>query len=286
MHFRRILVLGATGRIGRVLRRCWAGQSGFEHVMWQARQGDRSVQQDATGVVFDPLGAPEALARAATGASAILCLSGVTPARAAAGGVMADNIALAEAAIRAGASSGARVFLASSAAVYGNQPGVLDETCPLLPETEYGRSKVDMERRGAMLAAELGVQVCALRIGNIAGVDAILGGWKPGFQLDQFKDGRTPRRSYIGLATLARVLGDVIQALDVPDALNIAAPGVVEMGTLLDAASLRWSPRPAPKTAIAEVRLGVKRLQRFTPMAAQDTLPQVLVEEWRRLEPV
>lgn len=286
MQIRRVLVLGATGRIGRILRRCWPemGQTS-DQVIWQARRGGAPDQ-----AVFDPLAAPDALAQAAAGASAILCLSGVTNARAAAGGVMEDNSTLALAAIRAAAKSGggarARVFLASSAAVYGNQAGALAETGPLAPMSDYGRAKVDMEQSGAALGAELGVPVCALRIGNIAGVDAILGGWRPGFRLDQFKDGTTPQRSYIGPVTLARVLYDLMHRPDLPDSLNIAAPGVIEMGALLDAAGLAWMPQPAPKTAIARVELDITRLQCFTPVTTQDSQPQVLVDEWRSLEPV
>lgn len=277
----RVLVLGATGQIGKILRTCWPRLgAGADQVIWQARKGEAAPGQ----AVFDPLTAADSLPRAVMQVSTILCLSGVTPARAAQGGVMADNARLAQAAIRAGAKSGARVLLASSAAVYGNQPGALDETGPLAPMSEYGRAKVEMEQSGAALAAELGVSVCALRIGNIAGIDAILGGWRPGFRLDRFADGSTPHRSYIGPVTLARVLYDLRQRDDLPAALNIAAPGAVEMGALLDAAKLAWTPQPAPETAIARVELDITQLQRFTPVTTQDSQPQALVDEWRSLE--
>ena len=140
-----------------------------------------------------------------------------------------------------------------------------------------------MERQGARLAAELGVRVSSLRIGNIAGLDAILGGWRPGFQLDRFPDGRTPRRSYIGVETLARVLGDLAAAPDLPAVLNVAAPGAVEMGALLEAAGLGWTARPAPATAIAEVRLGVQALERVTDLTQAEGLPATLVTQWRKL---
>jgi len=254
-----------------VLFRSW----GTGAAQWQSR---RETGPDWT--VFDPLQDPGALARAAKGATAILCLAGVTSARAGAGGDMGDNTALAEAAIRAGAVCGAAVFLASSAAVYGNQAGLLDETSPLLGQSAYGRAKADMEARGAALAAELGVPVCALRIGNIAGTDAILGGWKPGFRLDRFADGRSPRRSYIGPATLARVLGALMVAENLPAVLNIATPGKVEMGALLDAAGLAWAAQPAPEAAIPEVVLSVRALLAFVTLSARDGLAQTLVDEW------
>jgi UDP-glucose 4-epimerase len=296
MHIPKVLVLGASGRIGRILRQCWLKEQVQEQVLWQARHQLQEQSQEqslwfdagqADWAVLDPLAQPEALAQAAQGREAILCLSGVVQAGVVQGrqpeGKLSDNIALAEAAIHAGAASGARVFLASSAAVYGNQRGLLDEGAPLNPVNDYGRSKAEMEVRGKALGAELGVPVCALRIGNIAGIDAILGGWKPGFRLDRFKDGRTPRRTYIGAQTLARVLGDLMGATGLPTALNIVSPGLVEMGALLDAAGLAWTPQPASQTAIAEVRLSTAALARFTSLPAS-TSAASLVAEWNALK--
>jgi nucleoside-diphosphate-sugar epimerase len=286
MRIPTVVVLGATGRIGGILRRGWAqgaGQGRFD-VLWQARAGAGTGPQtdpesdSETWAVFDPLKDPDALARAVKGARAILCLAGVVPGR---GGDMADNAALARAAIRAGAISGAKVLLTSSAAVYGARPGVLDEATPLAPVSAYGQAKADMEARGAELAHDLGVVVCALRIGNIAGVDAILGGWKPGFSLDRFADGRTPRRSYIGAQTLTRVLGDLLMADRLPGVLNVASPGPVEMGALLDAAGLDWVPRPAPDGAIDVVALSTEALARYTSLP--EISPAALVGEWRAM---
>jgi len=282
MNFTRILVMGATGRIGRILRQCW----GDTRALWQARGQERGPGW----VVLDPLGDPDGLARAAQGCGAILCLAGVVPGRTKNGHArkMGDNTALAEAAMRAGAASGARVFLASSAAVYGNRAGLLDEHTPLAPISDYGRAKADMETHAAALGAELGVPVCALRIGNIAGIDSILGGWKPGFRLDRFSDGRSPRRSYIGVQTLARVLGDLVggdlmAGRDLPTTLNIAAPGMIEMGALLDAAGLDWTPAPAPATAIPELVLSTQALARLVTLPPPAN-PAALVDEWRTLK--
>jgi len=275
MDFSRILVLGATGRIGRILRACWPEG----RALWQGR-GDAG----ADVLRLDPLADPAALAGAAQGCGAILCLAGVTPSRAAAGAAMADNVALAEAAVRAGAAAGARVLLASSAAVYGDRGGLLSEAAAPRPLGAYGRAKAEMEARGAELGAALGVAVCALRIGNVAGADAILGGWRPGFRLDRFADGRTPRRSYVGPVTLARVLGDLAMRDDLPAVLNVAAPGAVEMGALLDAAGLGWTPRPASAGAIPSVELDVTALRGFTSFRPGDSLPETMVAEWREME--
>jgi len=296
-----VLVLGATGRIGGILRKFWSKSGSLNgteggpkgRVFWQARQ-NQPADTGAGWTVLDPLSQPGALARAASGCSAILCLAGVVPGRLGPGGDLGDNIALGEAAVRAGAASGATVFLASSAAVYhsqvgnkaaGNSAKVLEENAALSPISDYGKAKAGMEARGAALGSELGVRVCALRIGNIAGVDAILGGWKPGFRLDQFPDGRTPRRSYIGMVTLAQVLGELMRIENpphgLPAALNIACPGMVEMGALLDAAGLAWTPRPAPQEAIKEVCLSTALLERFITLP--ETSPDALVAQWRTM---
>lgn len=189
---------------------------------------------------------------------------------------MDDNVTLALAAVRAGAKAGVPVLLSSSAAVYGNQTGVLDETCPLAPLNAYGQAKARMEREAQALAQNLGARVTSLRIGNIAGVDAILGGWRAGFALDRFADGATPRRSYIGAVTLARVLGDLarcsVGGRDLPDVLNVAAPGMIEMGALLDAAgwagprAMRHKP-PFPLSACRQN--GWKPSQDLTGMTAR-----------------
>lgn len=142
-----------------------------------------------------------------------------------------------------------------------------------------------MEQAVAIRAQELGVSYCALRIGNIAGIDSILGGWRPGFTLDQFADGRTPQRSYIGALTLAQVLADLVQTPDLPTTLNIASPDVVEMGKLLDAAGLLWVPRPAQTGAIARVSLDTTRLKHLIPRAAIPETPEQMVTQWRELEP-
>ena len=287
MHIPKVLVLGATGRIGTILRKRWPQDPGWgairDQVTWQTRQVAAGLGPGWCGL--DPVRQPEVLAQAATGQTVILCLAGVVTARAP-GSDLGDNVTLAEAAIRAAAGTRARVILASSAAVYGNQAGVLDEAAALAPQNAYGRAKAAMEARGAALGAELGVPVTSLRIGNIAGIDAILGGWRPGFRLDQFADGRTPRRSYIGMLSLARVLGDLVRADQLPGILNVATPGMVEMGALLDAAGLAWTPQPAPDSAISEVCLSTLALERFTSLSETEGQAAEMVRQWRLLEPV
>ena len=271
-----------------MLRHHW----GPDGARWQGRRPGAGL------CVFDPLDDPAALTRAARGCRAILCLAGVVGERAAAGADLADNAALAEAAVRAGAETGARVLLTSSAAVYGPRTGpgagICAETDALRPVSPYGRAKAEMEDRGADLGARLGVAVSALRIGNVAGSDAILGGWRDGFMLDRFADGRTPARSYIGPATLARVLWDLAirpgtepdtgsESGDLPGVINLASPGAVEMGALLDAAGLGWTPRPAPDGAIARVCLSTDRLAGLVRLEAAEATAPAMVAQWQAM---
>ena len=113
-------------------------------------------------MIADPLADAGALERAGQGIDTVLCLAGVTNAAAAAGADIADNIRLGMAAVRLGAALGARVLLASSAAVYGSEQGLLREDRALAPLSDYGRAKAEMEAEGARLGQVLGVAVTAL----------------------------------------------------------------------------------------------------------------------------
>ena len=263
-----ILVVGATGRIGGVLRRCWPDGAG----RWQTRRAEAGPGW----VQVDPLGDPGGLARAASGCGAVLCLAGAVPGR---GGDMALTTPLALAALRAGA--GAPVLVASSAAVYGAAAGPLHEGMELASLSDYGRAKAEMEQAVQEEGARLGVAVTSLRIGNIAGLDAILGGWREGFTLDRFADGRTPRRSYVGPGALAALLLALARHTGLPPVLNLALPGAVEMGALLDAAGLPWTPRPAGAGAIPEVELDTALLGSLLPLDAGPARPEELVADWR-----
>lgn len=197
---------------------------------------------------------------------------------------MRDNARLARAAITAAATTGARVLLASTAAVYGAQSGLLREAGPVCPASDYGMSKLEMEQVALELAAELDCRVTSLRIGNVAGSDAILGGWRAGFALDRFADGRTPRRSYIGPVLLAEVLLRLCRCDALPKVLNVAAPGMVEMGALLDQAGLPWQSRTPSSDAIPEVQLDVSSLAKLVDFDADAGSPARLVAEWRQSE--
>lgn len=269
-----VLLLGATGRLGGMLRRHWPTPADLRCQSRQARPGF---------LAFDPLVQQRQALASAQGVAAVICLSGITPVTAAAGVSFDLNSDLALAAIDlAGCAGVPRVFVASSAAVYGRALGALSEGQQATPVSDYGTSKLAMEQAARAAAQKAGVALTILRIGNVAGADAIVGGWRAGMQIDQFADGSTPRRSYIGPVTLARVLHHLTRAADLPEVLNIAAPGTVEMGALLDAAGLAWRPRPATQGAIAQVALDTKALERHVDFAADSSTPAGIVAEWRR----
>lgn len=265
----RDLLLGGGGRLGRMLRHHWPQGS---QLCAQSRQNGGGM------VVLDPLREPDALRNISKGRRAIICLSGVTPAHAAeTGDAMSLNTDLALAALDA-APPDARVFVVSSAAVYGAAEGPHLEADSVTPASEYGHAKRAMEI--AALAQGAG-RVCVLRIGNVAGADAILGGWRAGMLLDQLPDGGTPRRSYIGPRTLAQAIHSLCAAEHVPEIVNIAAPGVIEMGALLDSAGLAWAPRKPVGPVIEEVMLDTGVLERFYTFVPQECSAAGMIAQWQ-----
>lgn len=237
-------------------------------------------------LAFDLLRDGEIAAQEMQRKRAVICLSGITPAYAARHGAdLAMNEALACAAIRAAAGTSVkRVFLASSAAVYGAGGGPFTESDPPDPVSDYARAKADMEKAALELGERIGVPVTVLRIGNVAGGDAILGGWRPGMKIDMLPDGTTPRRSYIGPQTFTRVLHQLSLLQDLPPTLNISSPGTVEMGGLLDAAGLAWAPKTAPASVIPTVAFDTSALEEMVPFAPEESEPSRMVAEWATLK--
>lgn len=278
----RVLVLGASGRIGRMLRH--HGLPGVT-ACWQFR--DRVDQPGA--VIFDPA----AEDRFSDRLDAVLCLSGVVSGDPAA---LAVNSTLALAALEIGAGCGAkRVFLASSAAVYGGAALPLSEDAPRNPQNAYGHAKAMMEDAAQARAAQLGLPLTILRIGNVAGADALLGQQaQAAITLDRFADGQGPRRSYIGPQDLSAVMAALLRlgaaGGDLPLILNLALPGAVDMADLLRAAGRDFAWRDAPATALSTVVLDVARLARYVPLPtapathtpATHLIAARIVGDWQR----
>ncbi|MEX3016820.1 NAD-dependent epimerase/dehydratase family protein [Gymnodinialimonas hymeniacidonis] len=270
----RIAVFGASGRIGQMMRSVpcpdevkmtWVSRMPPPGSDWRQWSPDEAVDLDWLHDV-----------------DTVLVLAGATPTRGEVfekAEMMQANVDLSlvlhESAARAGVE---RVLLASSAAVYGRQAdpnALIAETTDCHPETDYGYSKLAMERAVAAQVAQLGPQSPAttcLRIATVAGADMLLQNAANATEtapltLDCFADGRGPERSYIGPNALAAVLLALCTTPeDLPFLLNIAAPGAVQMDALLnsfgpDGAPIPWTFRPAPKAALRRVVLDTARLE-------------------------
>jgi nucleoside-diphosphate-sugar epimerase len=277
------LVTGGSGRIGRLLARAWAAAPPPLDPLWQSRRGE------AGALHWAPLKGPGPLIAAVGDAppAAMLVLSGVTPE----GDTPLElNAALARACLDAARMAGIpRVLYASSQAVYG-MPGdtPFSETDAPHPASAYGRAKLEAEAVCAAAQSER-LEVCALRIGNVFGADALMRNaarLPPGgaLEIDRFADGRGPMRSYIGPATLARILGALAADPDpLPPVLNVAAPGVVTMADLATAARLSWRWTPAPPTAVQSVLLDCRVLARRVHVPPDEATAPGIVAQLARL---
>ena len=267
----RILHLGAGGRLGRLLGGAWRGPAGDGLTV--IAQHRRRGEAPPGAVIWSPLEEP---VPDPGPVDAVVDTSGVTRGDAAALGL---NTALALAALRAGEALGARVvLLPSSAAVYGAGPA--REDAEPEPASDYGRAKLAMER------AASGRGATALRIGNVVGADALVGGNAGEAALDRLPDGAAPRRSFVGPEGLARVIAGLVRlaarGARLPEALNVATPRALGLEAVAEAAGLDWHHRPAPPGVIAEVALDTARLEALLPGAAGPADPADMVAQWRR----
>jgi len=266
------LIVGAGGRVGRLLvpalRLLGAG-------VLLTRRGAVPLTPDMAELRWSPLGEPGALPGLLGDVrpGAMLVLAGTTPST---GQDMALNVALGQACVQAArAAEIERVLLASSSAVYGvGRQAPWHEDDPVNPPSDYGRAKLEMERLCA------GPDVCALRIGNVAGADALLTNPARPLLLDRFPNGTTPERSYIGPQSLARVLLELARAPALPPVLNIGAPRPVTMGDLARAADLPVTLREAPPGATARLVLDCTRLETLVPFAQNESTAPEMVAQW------
>lgn len=271
----RILVLGSTGRLGTILRRYW-GKTDTQ-IQWHGRRSGANVDHFFDLCGSDPFPSVPSIA-------CVLALAGIVPGA----GDLSQNIQLGSAAVRLGARLGARhVVLSSSAAVYGGGPYAFAETPRPRPPHAYGAAKLAMEDACLTLGAQLGIGVTALRIGNVAGADALLA--QPGNcrVLDKFDTGLGPMRSYVG----PRAFADLMRAVcargttgqSLPPYLNLALHGAVNMADLCHHAGLSVTWRDAPPEALAKVELDVSMLCSVLGCAERDIAadPAAIVADWR-----
>ncbi|MEL7182721.1 MAG: NAD-dependent epimerase/dehydratase family protein [Pseudomonadota bacterium] len=254
----RLAFNGASGRVGRLLR---------------------AVIPDAVWTSQADGWAP------AKGARALICLGGVTLGDTTA--LRANSTAALNALDAAARLSVPRVFLLSSAAVYGRARGPLLASDAPTPAAPYGVAKAEMESAVHTWRATHpnGPEATILRLGNVLGADQLIGNMTQArpVSLHIFQDGTCPRRSYIGPATLGRVLQELAAMPNVPPVLNVAAPGTVSMADLVRAAGGTYTPHPAPDSAIATVELDVAPLAARVPFATEESQAEGMVAQWRRI---
>jgi len=257
------LVLGSTGKLGRLLRRFWPVNSGMK-LIWHGRSDDADIR-------FDITEARDALVAAGTDGDVIILLAGTTRPP------FEVNAEIAKAVCSAAPDT--PIIFASSAAVYGR--GVCEETCMLEPVSDYGRAKLSAEH----VVRDHGARHSILRIGNVVGADALLGVDRAERQLHIFENGFSPLRSYINPSLLAQVIETVASLIaqgEVPEIMNVATPQPVYMGDLLDAAGLSWTAQPAPPDAIASVVLDTSRIEALFAFPPDASSPKSLLSDWRR----
>jgi UDP-glucose 4-epimerase len=269
----RVLVFGAGGRLGRLLRLSWQREAPLGlKPLYQARSGDADFHWDAESTA--PLPA----------ADVVIALWGKTSGSE---DDLAINTSLAHASLKAARLSGARLVLHfSSSAVYGPVEGATEQTPPH-PANAYGRSKRAMEQAVAAFPKE-GIAHCCLRLANVVGADSLAPALRANtpVTLDRFADGRGPLRSYLGIGHLAQVLHGLctLPAGHLPAVLNVASPQPVEMQALAEAAGKRIIWQDAPATALQKVTLNTSRLERLLPEVESLTTASQMIDDWHELE--
>ncbi len=294
----RIVVLGATGKVGRLV---WAASrilAQSEISIWfQARHGESGF--DGDWVVWDPVGYPDGLARLNDrigGIDYMINLAGVT-----ASGPNVNNRGNSEIAIRSLIAAKdldvRHCFNASSSAIYGRpkSQAPLTESDSPAPANDYGRSKLIMEHDVSdWCKKKKYARVTTLRIGNIVGADAlILRAAKATHlmpvKLDIFPGGVSALRSYIGAVTFTRVLFDLILAhaagRTLPPVLNVATPAPLSMSELLRAFRDLVNPVEitnvaAPNLAIPKVVLDTKLLESYCSFSDSELQAQDMIQQW------
>ena len=209
----RLVVTGAGGRVGRLMRAAFALDPAGPEPLWLSTSGaPGAVPWDGRSLPRVEGGVLLALAR---------------PAR------EADAAALALAQVAAARAAGiGRVLLASSCAVYGAAEDA-GEDAPLAPVTSNGEAKRAMERAAA------GAGVHMLRLSNVVGADSLARPLAEGTAALDRMGGRGPVRSYLGAAALLEAARALAAAPEVPAVLNVAQAPPLAMGDLLEAAGVR-----------------------------------------------
>lgn len=294
---KNVVVIGSSGRLGRMLRASWCACPDLPfRPLFQSRCPPLQPQSEPD-LIWSPEDGPHAFAAAlhttlSTEPSSpmdatMIVLAGVTPSSP---GRLEENTPITSACLKAALVAGfRRVLVVSSSAVYGtaHPPHPLCEEAPLIATSNYGRQKKQMEQ--LCDAPEwAGLEISVLRIGNVAGADALMLNHAKdpaaSLDLDVFADGKGVLRSYIGPETLSRVFQSLIRAQrPLPKLLNISAPHPLYMDDLAEAANIAWRPRPAPVGLRHSITLDVTRLETLHRFAPSDSCPRTMLRQMKKV---
>ncbi len=274
-----VLVLGASGKVGRLLRAIWTAEppAGLR-VIYQFRE---TPPESPNCIRFTPGDPAGGLGRI----DAILSLWGVTSGDDRA---LAANTDLALEAMRIARATGAdRVLHASSIAVYAPSDAPLGENDPTGAINPYGAAKAAME---TAVRSESDPRSCCLRIGSVAGAESLAASVdtylaakaKTPPTLHRFASGQGPARSYIAPSDLAGSIEALLRCplAQLPEVLNVGASQPVTMDALLTAAGIPFEWQPAPKGAREIAVLNTERLHRITAQRHDDGDPGRIVADW------
>ncbi len=265
---RRLVVTGATGRVGSLMRAAWDLSDGAGPApLWLSRgaPGAAGLAHGGEAARWDGAALPEA-ARGGV----LLALAGVT-------GPGGGNAAIALAAHAAAAAAGiARMLAASTLGVYGAAEAA-DEEGALAPAGAYGADKAAME---AALAGRGAPPVTILRMGNVVGADSLAPALLSGAGTLDRMGGAGPVRSWIGAAALLGAARALAAMDGAPGVLNLAQDPPLPMRALLSAAGCapRWRDGPAAAAPVAT--MDVSRLM-AGPAATPAAEAGALIAQWR-----
>jgi nucleoside-diphosphate-sugar epimerase len=165
----KILVTGASGFIGEEVSRHLSDSGYRPRLMIRRPLQDLRIRHLDAEFVRADLTDPKSLAQAVKGVDCLLHLGAratfesfetLRPV------ILDGSLALMEAAAEAGVKN---FVYSSSLLVYGDLPGEVDSATPAKPVLDYGRIKLETERRLAREASSAGISFGALRLPHVYG---------------------------------------------------------------------------------------------------------------------
>lgn len=273
MTRKSVLVLGANGRMGQLLRAYWrANPPENLDIFWVARRHSPGVTH-----VWSPGDHVDSLPQC----NAIFGLWGTVSGSA---DELRNNISLSRRAHELARACGAdRVIHASTMAIYRAGEEQVTEADIPQPRNEYGRAKLAMEEA----VAEEVPQGINLRIANAVGAGPLFNAisQRDVVEVDQFQERNGPLRSFIRPSTLAKVIERLIEIPvdDLPTCLNVADSGLIDMADLVLAAGkgIRW--RPASGAALPKMEADLSLMHELLGPIAPAPTPMDIILEWQDL---